>query len=216
MTSLSDPVSDSAPVPPPLWFVSPATVDGVSLPCEAVRSTLTSSPPASASATLALSVLGVSSSVVIDAGMVIDGASFSPVIVKAIVSVSVRGPPDPLWARSSVRTVTVSTPLKSASGVYRSPSSFALTCATVPVKSTESPVTPFSVICPCSALTVTLTSSVPASTSATDGAPAPDSVLAVSSVVDCAPGTVFTGASLTALTPIETESLSLFAPPEPP
>src|SRR2546428_45419 len=119
-------------------------------------------------------------------------------------------------------------PLKFGVGANDRPSSAVLMLAIVPVKvivasavpspeENVSPLVPGSVITPLVPVSVTCAELDPASTSLIEiRLPLPDEkTRAVSSFVLCAAGTLLTGASLTALTVMATESVSLSAPPEP-
>ncbi|CAA9528008.1 MAG: hypothetical protein AVDCRST_MAG85-3415 [uncultured Solirubrobacteraceae bacterium] len=110
LTSLTVPVSETVPEPLPVTEVRPLEGERVRVPFEALRSTLTSDAPASTSLTDGLSVFAVSSSVVIDAGAVMDGASFTAATVRVRVSVSDFAPPEPVAPASSETTVSVSPP----------------------------------------------------------------------------------------------------------
>ena len=129
---------------------------------------------------------------------------------------------------SSVVMASDAAPLKSAVGVKVIPFSRLLMFARVPVKvmvasavpsptRNVSPAVDASVIVPLVPVSVTFIAAPPASTSliVIRFPLAVSKVRTESSLTDCAPGTVLTGGSLTALTVMLTVSVSLLAPPVP-
>src|SRR5262252_9545368 len=174
-------------------------------------------------ATLNVSV--PSSFMVCAAGTVLTGASSTAFTVMASESTSVSGPPEPVLPWSLVVTVRLASPLKLAVGWNTRPFNAVLMLARLPVTVTVPvplpltvrPVVPARVSTPLVAVSVTCTLELPASTSAMLIA-LPLATLNVSvpsSFMVCAAGTVLTGASLTALTVMATESTSVSGPPEP-
>ena len=153
------------------------------------------------------------------------GASFTAVTLTLIVSVSVCGPPEPVNPRSSDVIVIVAEPLKFALGVKVVPSRAALmsvmapTICTleVPLPMTVTPAVEPVARVPLVEESVTWMALPPASTSDTEMAlPLEvEKTRFVSSATVCVPGTLFTGASLTALTVMLTVSVSLSGPPAP-
>src|SRR5882724_6423846 len=224
------PVTVTVPVPLPLT-VRPAVPDSVSTPLVAANVTWTFEPPASISAMEmalppALLKVSVPSSFMAWAtGTVFTGASFTALTVMATVSTSVLAPPEPVLPRSLVVTVRLALPLKLPLGANTRPFNAVLMLARLPVTVTVPvplpltvrPAVPASVSTPLVAASVTWTLLLPASTSAMEMA-LPAAVLKVSvpsSFMAWAAGTVFTGASFTALTAMATVSTSVLAPPEP-
>src|SRR5882724_6004307 len=224
------PVTVTVPVPLPLT-VRPAVPARVSTPLVAASVTWTFELPASTSAmamALPAAVLKVSvpsSFMAWAAGTVFTGASLTALTVMATVSTSVWAPPEPVLPRSLVVTVRLAAPLKLPAGANTRPLRAVLMLARVPVTvtvpvqlpETVRPDVPARVSTPLVAASVTWTLLLPASTSAMEMA-LPAAVLKVSvpsSFMACATGTVFTGASFTALTVMATVSTSVWAPPEP-
>src|SRR5882724_5567837 len=158
-------------------------------------------------------------------GTVLTGASLTALTVMATVSTSVWAPPEPVLPRSLVVTVRLALPLKLPVGANTRPLRAVLMLARLPVTVTVPvplpltvrPAVPASVSTPLVAASVTWTFELPASTSAMAMAlpPALENVSVPSSFMAWAAGTVFTGASLTALTVMATVSTSVWAPPEP-
>ena len=144
-------------------------------------------------------------------GLVV-GASFTATTVMATLSVSDIAPPAPLLPRSSVTMLNTAAPLKFAPGAKARPFSAALIDTRVPVKVrlalpsappvSVMPAVPPRVSTPFVTVSVTCSALLAASTSPTLIA-LPFAALntsAVSSPTTCAAGTVFSGASLTAVT----------------
>src|SRR5882672_10581155 len=224
------PVTVTVPVPLPLT-VSPDVPASVSTPLVAASVTWTFELPASTSAMemalpAAAENVSVPSSFMLWAtGTVLTGASLTALTVMATVSTSVLAPPEPVLPKSLVVTVRLALPLKLPVGANTRPFNAVLMLARLPVTvtvpvplpETVSPDVPASVSTPLVAASVTWTFELPASTSAIEMA-LPAAVLKVSvpsSFMACATGTVFTGASFTALTVMATVSVSPSAPPEP-
>src|SRR5215468_5795452 len=224
------PVTVIVPVPLPLT-VRPVVPARVSTPLVAAKVTCTLELPASTSAMLiafplALENVSVPSSFMVwAAGRVLTGASFTELTVMVTESVSLSGPPEPVLPWSLVVMVRLAAPLKLAVGWNTRPLRAVLMLASVPVTVTVAvplpltvrPVVPAKVSTPLVAAKVTCTLELPASTSAMLMA-LPFAVLKVSvpsSFMVWAAGTVFTGASSTALTVMATESTSVLAPPDP-
>ncbi len=147
------------------------------------------------------------------------------------VSVSVSGPPVPVLPRSLEVMVNPPKPVKPAAGVNVMPFRAALTFTSVPrkvivasavpspapvpfasVKLKLKPLVPLSVSVPLLAVSVTWIVLPPASTSATEMALPPEKTSAVFCGVPCEPGTVFTGASLTAVIAIPRVAEPVFVP----
>src|SRR5262247_4124590 len=224
------PVTVTVAVPLPLT-VRPAVPARVSVPLVAASVTWTLLLPASTSAIemalpLAVENVSVPSSFMVWApGTVLTGASLTAFTVMATESLSLRAPPEPVLPWSLVVTVRLAAPLKLLVGANTRPLRAVLMLARLPVTVTVAvplpltvrPEVPASVSTPLVAAKVTWTLELPASTSAIEMALplAVENVSVPSSLMVCAPGTVLTGASFTALTVMATESLSLRAPPEP-
>src|SRR5215510_4759409 len=224
------PVTVTVPVPLPLT-VRPDVPARVSVPLVAASVTWTLLLPASTSAIeialpLAVENVSVPSSLMVWApGTVLTGASLTAFTVMATESLSLRAPPEPVLPWSLVVTVRLAAPLKLPVGANTRPLRAVLMLARLPVTVTVAvplpltvrPEVPASVSTPLVAASVTWTLLLPASTSAIEMALplAVENVSVPSSLMVCAPGTVLTGASLTAFTVMATESLSPRAPPEP-
>src|SRR5882724_5132421 len=224
------PVTVTVPVPLPLT-VRPDVPARVSTPLVAASVTWTFELPASTSAmemALPAAVLKVSvpsSFMACATGTVFTGASLMALTVMATVSVSPSAPPEPVLPRSLVVTVRLALPLKLPVGANTRPLRAVLMLVRLPVTVTVAvplpltvrPEMPARVSTPLVAASVTWTMLLPASTSAMEMA-LPAAVLKVSvpsSFMAWAAGTVFTGASFTALTVMATVSTSVLAPPEP-
>src|SRR5215813_5260477 len=226
----SVPVTVTVPVPLPLT-VSPVVPARVSTPLVAASVTWTLLLPASTSAIemalpLATEKVSVPSSFMVwAAGMLFTGASSTALTVMATESTSLSGPPEPVLPWSLVVTVRLAAPLKLAVGWNARPLRAVLMLARLPVTVTVPvplpltvrPVVPASVSTPLVAASVTWTLLLPASTSAMEMALplATEKVSVPSSFMVWAAGTLFTGASSTALTVMATGSVSLSGPPEP-
>src|SRR5262245_45118959 len=211
LTAASGANSVTRPDPFPVTLAAvtaPVTdVFTVSFPVVTFRTTDTGFAPASTSAMLIPERdSGVSAGVELVGGSVLTGASLRALTAIDAVSVSVSGPPVPLWPRSSVVMVSVTGPLAFSAGVNRSPlvlASVALMADRLAV-TTSVPV-PLLVTCPAATppptvvlsksvpevtASVTFTLPPPASGSATDR---PLRVKAISSAVANVAGSVFTG-----------------------
>src|SRR5882724_6416745 len=224
------PVTVTVPVPLPLT-VRPVVPARVSTPLVTASVTWTLPAPASTSAIeMALplateKVSAPSSFMAWAAGTVLTGASLTALTVMATVSTSLSGPPEPVLPWSLVVTVRLAEPLKFPVGWNTRPLMAVLMLARllvtvtvpVPLPLTVRPVVPARVSTPLVTARVTWTLLAPASTSAIEMALplATEKVSAPSSFMAWAPGTVFTGASLTAFTVMATVSRSLSGPPEP-
>ena len=131
--------------------------------------------------------------------------------VTATVSVSLSAPPGPVLPRSSVEICTLALPMKPGVATKVAPASAALMSAMVPVKVMVASAVPSPVLkvspwvpdrfsVPLVAVRVTWTGFVPASRSLTDSAvPMLDENSSMPSwSMVCAPGAMFSGASLLA------------------
>ena len=140
------------------------------------------------------------------------GGSFTPLTVMATRSESLRAPPAPLLPWSSVIISTLALPLKFGVGSNTNPSRALLISVIVPVKVTlavpsappvmVNPLMPLRLSAPLTAFRVTRRVPAPASTSPMEIGllVTAENTRAVSSLVDCATGTLLIGASLSGST----------------
>ena len=154
LTSASVPVKVMVPSPAPVPTVKvrPEVPERSSVPLVAVRVTCTGLAPASTSLTESAVPADTENTSVPSRGMVcvpgtvFTGASFTAVTVMFSTSTSVRAPPRPVLARSSVPIWRLAEPLKLAVGVKTSPSSAALMSAMAPVKTAFASAVPSPVV----------------------------------------------------------------------
>ena len=141
------------------------------------------------------------------------GAELTKATLTTTESVSLPGPPAPVFPKSLVLTVTKALPEKLKSGSKRTPSRAALISVLLPVNTivaspapdplrNDRPVVPPRVSSPWVAVSVSRNGLPPASTSNTRIAfpPPTENTVGLLLSEDWAAGTVFTGASLTAVT----------------
>ena len=221
-------------VPSPTVKLRPTSCASVKVPSLTARVICRSAPPTSRSLTeirlpFRVEKTSEASSFMLCAdGTVLSGASLTALTVMPTVSVSVNAPPEPVLPWSSVVSVRVTAPLKSAFGSNDMPSSAALMLAAVPVNVIVLSALPSPTVklrpsvcarvkVPSLTPSVTCRSAPPTSRSLTE-IRLPfrmEKTSEPSSSTFCATGTVLSGASFTALTVMPTVSVSASAPPEP-